>query len=375
MLAHNHAKLDKIIVFKPELLMNLFSLLNKHHVSLLQKSNTLLILLSFLCTPFVFATEIRLSDLPGWQQDNLNDAWNSWQQSCIAFDKKDLSNWQQLCTRSDSINPDNTQAIRDFFESSFKITAITNSSGTSEGTITGYYEPVLSGSLSADDEFRFPIFTKPLSNEMGSLTRKQIEQDPNQLKQSVIAWTNDPHDLFFLHVQGSGRIQLKNGTQQSLVYAGNNGHDYTSIGKVLINQGLMEKEKISMQTLKQWLQSNPQKAAEIMQHNKRYIYFNLVQTPEHESGPRGSLNVPLTPSRSIAIDPSKITLGSPVWLDTTLPVKEDEELFQRLMFAQDTGAAIKGHVRADVFFGQGKEAEFLAGHMNQLGKMYVLVPR
>ena len=374
MLAIKHAKLDKIIVFKPELLMNLISLFAKY--TRIPKSNfsSILFLAAISITPLLKAESIAIKNLPGWQADNLVNAWPGWLASCEAFRKKKRPVWIKLCNASKDIESGDAAAIRAFFESAFKATPLLNSNGSTDGIITGYFEPVLAGKLKPDNQYRYPVYSKPEHQSLQTLSRQQIEQSPEKLEQSVIAWTNDPYDLFFLHVQGSGRIQLDDGSQKSLVYAGNNGHDYTSIGKVLINQGLMEKDNISMQTLKQWLLDHPEQATEILQQNKRYIFFNLQPTPENQTGPKGSLNVPLTPQRSIAIDPSKVTMGSPMWLETTLPGEPANTTFRRLVFAQDTGAAIKGNVRADVFFGQGEQAEYLAGHMNQNGRMYLLIP-
>jgi len=321
------------------------------------------------------ATQINQSDQPLLASDDMQQAWNAWQNSCITFKKKKQQPWLNLCLKSDQISAD-SNTISTFFETNFKRVPISNSDGTQRGIITGYYEPVLQGSLQASESFKYPVYRKPTNPTIQSLTRQQIEAQPQKFKNEIILWTDNPYDLFFLHVQGSGRVQLRNGEQKSLVYAGNNNHDYTSIGKVLIQRGEMQAEKVSLQTLKVWLNSNPAKSKDVLQQNKRYIFFNLVDTPEDESGPRGSFNVPLTPYRSIAIDPNYVVMGSPVWLETTLPSTDGEtRIFNQLMFAQDTGAAIKGEVRADVFFGQGEQAEYLAGNMNQSGKMYLLVPR
>ncbi len=267
------------------------------------------------------------------------------------------------------------RAIRTFFEQNFKITPILDADGSASGIITGYYEPVLAGSMLADNDYRYPIYGMPASASVRTLSRQEITENPQAFKQHIIAWTNNPYDLFFLHIQGSGLIKFKDGTLKSLLYAGNNDHEYTSIGKVLANRGVMRKGEISMQTLKRWLIDNPDQAVDVMRKNRRFIYFKLSELNLSESGPRGSLNVPLTPMRSIAIDPQQVILGSPIWLDTTLPSKDQPEVFQKLVFAQDTGAAIKGRIRADLFFGRGEQAEFLAGNMNQTGRMYLLTPK
>ena len=323
----------------------------------------------------IASAELNPSELPGWQQDDLTHVWSTWQQSCIAFEKQDMVAWHRVCSKSNSINPDDTKAVRDFFEQNFTFTPISNDDGSRSGIITGYYEPVLTGSLHPDEQYQYPIYAKPQSETARTLSRQQIEENPEALSTAIIAWTDNPYDLFFLHIQGSGLIKFKDGTQKSLGYAGNNDHDYTAIGKVLIENGEMQKQNVSMQSLKQWLHEHPHKARDVMNKNQRFIYFNMTDNSLNESGPRGSLNVPLTPLRSIAIDPKQVTLGSPIWLDTTLPQIDQIEVFKRLVFAQDTGAAIKGRIRADVFFGRGKQAEFLSGNMNQSGQMYLLKPK
>lgn len=316
-----------------------------------------------------------LNQIAGWQQDNLDGALSSWRKSCLVFQKRKLEAWKGVCEKSAQIDPQDTPAVRKFFEQNFSLHPIANDDGSRDGIITGYYQPVLSGSLSPDDRHRFPIYAIPEATSLRTLSRENIANNPGILKPHVIAWTNDPYDLFFLHIQGSGLIRFNDGGYKSLAYAGNNGHDYTSIGKVLVERGEMRRDEVSMQTLKRWLTDHPDQAFELMNENRRFIFFSLNELDADESGPRGSLNVPLTPMRSIAIDPQQVTLGSPVWLDTTLPAEDQSVLFRQLVFAQDTGAAIKGRIRADVFFGRGDRAEFLAGHMNQSGRMYLLTPK
>ena len=332
------------------------------------------LLLLMLCSAVTAQTN-NPNQLPGWHQDDLSGAWLSWQQSCNALEKKNLEDWKSICQKSTSVDPLNQQAVREFFEQHFTFTPIKTTEGGSNGIITGYYEPVLKGSLIASEQYRYPIYAKPDSPEILKLSRAAIAENAEALKQHILAWTDNPYDLFFLHIQGSGLIQFEDGSLKSLAYAGNNGHEYTSIGKVLIEHGIMQKDKVSMQSLKQWLTAHPEQSEKIMHKNKRFIFFQLADINADETGPRGSLNVPLVPMRSIAIDPDQVTLGSPVWLETTLPSNDQPINFKRLVFAQDTGAAIKGRVRADVFFGRGENAAFLAGNMNQAGKMYLLKPR
>jgi membrane-bound lytic murein transglycosylase A len=188
----------------------------------------------------------------------------------------------------------------------------------------------------------------------------------------VILWVNSLVDVFFLHVQGSGRVQLTDGSTAAVGYANQNGHPYQSIGKVLIEMGELKKEDVTLFTIKDWLKENPTRLPEIFAKNPSYIFFELRDN--QANGPLGSLNVALTPKRSIAVDRNVIPLGAPVWLQTILP-NETLSPFNKLMLAQDTGGAIKGHVRADVFWGRGDEAEKMAGLMKQQGKIFVLLPK
>lgn len=355
--------------------MNLNSLLKYARLAATSKFLASLCIAVCLLSTRLVADEVSLSKMPGWQQDNLNNAWNGWRQSCTAFKKQKLQNWNAVCMKSSAVDAQDSTAVRAFFEENFKLTPILNSDGSTSGTITGYYQPLLAGSLIGNDKYRYPIYSLPASASLQNLTRRKIAENPQAFKQHIICWTDSPYDLFFLHIQGSGLIKFEDGTVKTLSYAGNNGHQYTSIGKVLINSGAMRKDEISMQTLKQWLINHPDQAVDIMHKNQRFIYFKLSELTANETGPRGSLNVPLTPMRSIAIDPQQILPGSPIWLDTTLPSDDQPRNFQKLVFAQDTGAAIKGRIRADVFFGQGDRAEFLAGNMNQSGRMYLLTPK
>ncbi len=177
---------------------------------------------------------------------------------------------------------------------------------------------------------------------------------------------NSPVDLFFLHVQGSGLVELADGSIVAVGYAEQNGHPYQSVGRVLIEMGELEKEEVTLFTIRDWLKTNPDRLDEVLSKNPSYVFFELRDA--QENGPTGALNVALTPRRSIAVDRNVIPLGAPVWLQTTLP-NEAQSPLNQLMLAQDTGGAIKGHVRADVFWGRGDEAERMAGLMKQCATM------
>jgi len=202
--------------------------------------------------------------------------------------------------------------------------------------------------------------------------RGQLDDDRELLRGAEILWVNSPVDVFFLHVQGSGLVELTDGSVAAVGYANQNGHPYQSIGRVLIEMGELEKDEVTLFTIRDWLKSNPERLNEVLAKNPSYVFFELRDA--QVVGPTGSLNVALTPRRSIAVDRKVIPLGAPVWLQTTLP-NEAQSPLNQLMLAQDTGGAIKGHVRADVFWGRGGEAEEMAGLMKQPGELFVLLPR
>ena len=252
------------------------------------------------------------------------------------------------------------------------------------------------GSRKPTERYRFPLYTAPnelLVIDLGTVypeientklrgrldgrnvvpfySRAEIMNNPEILDGYELLWVDDEVELFFLQIQGSGRIALENGDILKIGYAEHNGHPYRSIGKLLVQNGELPLENASMQGIKQWGQQNPVKLNDLLQQNSRFIFFR--ELPDNLSGPLGALGVPLTAGRSLAIDPRAVPQGSPVFLATTWP--NTNKPLQRLMVAQDTGNAIKGNVRADFFWGFGPEAENQAGKMKQSGKMWVLIPR
>ena len=275
---------------------------------------------------------------------------------------------------------------------------IIGGNGKDQGLITGYYEPVLIGSLKPSKRFRFPIYRPPgnlLRIELGDLYpelkgkvvrgrldgkrvvpfhgRNDIDKNRKLLKGFELLWVDDPVALFFLHIQGSGRVRLQNGNTVAVGYADQNGQPYVAIGRILIQRGILKREEVSLQTIRAWLKNNPDQAESLLHQNPSYIFFTMRESST--DGPLGTLNVPLTAGRSIAVDRKYIPLGLPVWLNTEIPNESKRfTIFQRLMFAQDTGGAISGAVRADVFWGRGRQAEFLAGNMKQQGRLYLLLP-
>jgi membrane-bound lytic murein transglycosylase A len=261
--------------------------------------------------------------------------------------------------------------------------------------ITGYYEPLLRGSRKPSSRYRYPLYGIPddlvvvdlaeLYPELKSMRlrgrlegrrlvpypdRARIEATPPPLRGKEIAWVEDEIDLFFLHIQGSGRIQLDTGETMRVGYAEQNGHPYRSIGRILVQRGELSLEQASMQSIKAWARRHPQKTSELLNSNGSYVFFR--ELPGSEGGPPGSLGVPLTAGRSIAVDPRHVPLGAPVFIATTWP--NTSRPLNRLMLAQDTGGAIRGPVRADFFWGHGEAAGREAGRMKQRLRMWVLLP-
>ncbi len=289
-----------------------------------------------------------------------------------------------------------TRASRSFFERNFTPYQVSQDDGGLEGLVTGYYEPLLMGSRSPSSRFAHPLFGPPddlLVVDLGDqypelkhlrlrgrlqgnrvvpyFSRADIETGLAPLRGREIAWVEDPVELFFLQVQGSGRIQLEDGSQMRVGYADQNGHPYRSIGRWLVDNNELTLDKASMQGIKDWARSNPDRLRSLLHANPSFVFFK--ELPETGGGPIGSLGVPLTPERSIAVDPRGIPLGAPVWLATTEP--NSSTPLQRLVMAQDTGSAIKGNVRADYFWGFGDKAGNRAGAMKQSGRMWLLLPR
>lgn len=333
--------------------------------------------------------------LPGWRDDDLTLAWPAFLQSCRGL--KSNPAWASVCQAAmqEPPLPDGPE-IRRFFEQHFLPWQINQAEGGVEGLVTGYYEPLLRGSRTLSAKYRFPIYAAPddllvvdlatLYPELKNLrlrgrlqgnkvvpyfSRAEIEAGAAPTRGKELAWVDDPVELFFLQVQGSGRIQMENGETLRIGYADQNGHPYRSIGKWLVERGELTLDKASMQSIKEWGRRNPERLPELLNANPSYVFFR--ELPNHLSGPLGALGVPLTAERSIAVDPRGLPLGAPVWLATTRP--NSSENLNRLVLAQDTGGAIRGNVRADFFWGYGDEAGKQAGAMKQRGRMWLLLPR
>lgn len=340
--------------------------------------------------------QVSFSDLPGWKSDNLKDVLPAFRKSCRAIGKK--KDWQDVCAKAYDIDENDTFAIRSFFETHFVPYRIANENGSETGLATGYFEPLLKGSRVRKGKFRTALYRQPddllvvdLASAYPQLkglrlrgkldgnrvvpyeTRAEIEKS-EKLAGHEIVWVDDVLDAFFLEIQGSGRVYIpESGETIRLAYANQNGRPYRSIGRYLLDRGELKPGQASSQQIRQWIRRNPERLREVLDSNPSYVFFREERIDDPSEGPKGALGVPLTPERSIAIDPRHIPLGAPVFVDTTRPYSSVP--LQKLMLAQDTGGAIRGAVRADYFWGFGPQAGEMAGKMKQKLKVWLLLPK
>ncbi|OFA00597.1 murein transglycosylase A [Duganella sp. HH101] len=335
------------------------------------------------------------ASLPGWDKDDVRAAWPAFMSSCSVLVKQ--PNWKESCTIARSVNGSDDKAIRTFFEAFMEPNQVIAPDGATDGLVTGYYEPLLRGARKKGGPYQTPLYKVPedmLTVDLASVypelkgmrlrgklvgkkvvpyaTRADIEKADFSGKE--LLWVDDPVESFFLQVQGSGRVQLTDSQETVRVaYADQNGHPYKSIGKYLVEKGELTLEQASAQGIKAWIAGHPTRIQELFNVNPSYVFFKEERLPDPKVGPKGALGVPLTPSRSVAIDASQLPLGAPVFLSTSMP--NSDIPLQRLVMAQDTGGAIRGAIRVDYFFGFGTEASENAGRMKQRGNVWVLLPK
>ncbi len=304
---------------------------------------------------------LKFEDLNGWEEDDHQAALDVFLETCA--DIKDPE-WASLCALATS-QPN----AKGFFELFFRPVVI---NGDEPALFTGYYEPELKGSRYRGGQYQYPLYRKPPEVRNGTAwhTRAEIE-NLNLLagRGLEIAYINDPVDVFFLQVQGSGRVALEEGGAIRVGYGGKNGRNYSSIGQELVRRGVYNKHQVSAQRIKSWVRNNPVQGRELLQHNDSYVFFREVSEVPADKGPLGAMNRSITPMRSIAVDPAFTKLGAPVWIE-----KQGKGPLNRLMIAQDTGSAIKGAQRADIYFGTGAAAGNAAGTIKDKGRLVVLMP-
>lgn len=345
--------------------------------------------------------------LAGWSADAVSAAVPALLRSCDRFAKQpddravgpdgvagQVADWRAPCAAARRVPAGDDAAAREFFTTWFTPFAAADNDRT-DGLFTGYYEPELHGARQPDARYRVPLFRRPPELVMVDLGQFRDDLKGRRIAGQVIdgrlkpyadraaidsgalagrdlelLWVDDPTDAFFLQIQGSGRVVLENGEVVRVGYAGVNGHPYVAVGRVLIRRGAMTKETVSMQAIRAWLADNPDEAADLMAENPSFVFFQEIDG----DGPLGAQGVALTPERSLAVDRTFMPLGAPVWLDIADPLDSTRPL-RRLVVAQDTGGAIRGPVRGDLFWGFGDAAAERAGVMKSTGRYYLFLPK
>lgn len=346
------------------------------------------------------ARTLPASQLPGLEHDDLQGLASAIQRQCAL--PRPPGKWPVLCAEFRLLGPADG-ALRQWLGERFIARELLDPA-LPEGLLTGYYEPLLTGSRYQERPGQTPLRALPgdlLTIDLAAVApqlkgmrlrgrlngqkvvpyanRREMENrerlEGMAMHQPVIAWADDPVDAFFLEIQGSGRVQLRDGSMLRIGYADQNGHPYQAIGKTLVKRGALKKDEVTAPAIQQWLRAHPRQAREVMQTNPGVVFFRElpVDPADPEAGPVGALGVPLTPERSLAVDRSRIPLGSPVFIQSTHPVSQQP--LNRVMLAQDTGGAIRGKRRGDFFWGFGHEAGVNAGLMKAPVTMWVLVPR
>ena len=350
------------------------------------------------------------SDLPGWREDKIARSLPALLRSCSRITALPVEAplggdgfagtagaWKPACAAAARVPAGDDAAARTFFEANFRPYSAA-AGGERSGLFTGYYEALLQGSRKRSSRFHVPLYGRPPEVVMvdlgafredlrgkrlagrvenGALVplpdRTAIEKGALAGRGLEIVWVDSPVDAFFLQIQGSGRVRLAEGGEVRVGYAADNGHKYTAIGRELIRRGVYQPAEVSMQSIRRWLEKNPAEAPALMDTNASYVFFQEIAG----EGPLGAEGVPLTPGRSLAVDRQHWPLGVPLWLDATAPAPQENQPdrpLRRLLIAQDTGGAIRGPIRGDVFWGAGPEPESIAGRMKNPGRLWVLLP-
>jgi membrane-bound lytic murein transglycosylase A len=324
--------------------------------------------------------QIAFEDMSGWQNDDQNRAVVSLVNSCNQFAKMPddkqiggkigdivVGDFHDVCDIAQVVKGMSSKQARNFFENWFVPFEVSDRNGNDQGLFTGYFVPELRGSKNKTEIYQYPVYSRPKDlNGEAYLTREEIEDGALENKGLELVYVDDKVDLFFMQIQGSGRVVLEDGSVMRLGFGGKNNQPYSSIGKHIIENNIIDNGDSSYFSIKSWLKNNPEEARKLMNVNQSYVFFK----PSNIDAVIGSQGVPLMPYRSLAVDTDIIPVGFPMWLDINTPNKP----YRKLVIAQDTGSAIKGAVRGDVFFGRGKDAENLAARMNYRGKYFILLP-
>jgi peptidoglycan lytic transglycosylase A len=353
---------------------------------------------------------VAWDDLGGWAADDHTAGFAAFLDSCKAVAKRTASARDQrpmyggligVCRRALKAVPLDDAGARTFFERNFRPLRIA-ALGESSGLLTGYYEPVVEGSRTPTLEFSVPLHRRPsnltfsgrrqnpatfpnrgkVGRQLGRrkivpyYDRAEIENGALDGRNLEICWLKDPIEAFFIHIQGSARVRLDDGKVLRVNYDAHNGYQYTPVGRILIDRNIVPRDEMSMDRIRQWMQANPEEAMELRRQNKSYVFFRVTELSEHDEAVGGQ-GVPLTAVRSIAVDRALHVYGTPFFIEANLPIATlaPTTKFRRLMIAQDTGSAIVGPARADLYFGAGVEAGRIAGRMRHQGRFAMLVPK
>ena len=364
-------------------------------------------------SPLIRLDSAQFTELEAWPQGDPRGALQAFVRSCAVLATKaddaqlggvnyagTAGEWRHVCDAAALVSTDDPETVRGFFESEFAPYRVGQAAGA--GLFTGYYEPQLRGSRTRHGAYQTPLYGVPLdlvNVDLGLFretlkgqrivgkvadgrlvpypARAQIENDGLGTATPIL-YVDDPVDAFFLQIQGSGRVVLDDGSVVRAAYEGQNGRPYTAIGAVLIRRGELTRDTVSMQSIRAWLAEHPAEAPQLMNANASYVFFEERPIGDPLLGAVGAGGVPLTPEASLAVDLTVHALGVPVWLETTAPdpdMAKPERTFERLLVMQDTGGAIRGPVRGDVYWGYGADAGSIAGRMRSQGRMIVLLPR
>jgi membrane-bound lytic murein transglycosylase A len=343
------------------------------------------------------AETLTFAALDGWQDDDHALAFDAFSKSCSAILQANkamqraravLGALFKVCERARDAGKLDRERARTFFESNFSPVRVMPPMHTygyytgADGFYTGYYEPEVVGSRVKTDEYPIPLYGVPAktagkkSKIFSQYDRVDIEKGALAGKDLEICWVKNPVDAFFAQIQGSTRIKLDDGELLRLNYIASNGKPYTPVGRILIDQGVFTPQEMSMDKIREYMEANPDEGQALREKNRSFVFFSKTAlAPLDEC--LGAQGIPLTPGRSIAVDPSNHVYGTPIWIDAKFPLKSDvpEDTFQHLMVAQDTGSAIRGPARADIYFGHGPDVPHVAGRIKQFGKFVMLVPR
>ena len=345
--------------------------------------------------PYSFLMKADWNEIkPDLESDYLILAWPAWLQSCSTLINR--PQWKSVCESALKIEALTNDKLSSYFYENFDLFQAKNTDGSSDGLITGYYQPVLKGSWTRTKKYNVPLYSPPndlITVDLSKvypelkykrlrgrvegnklipyLTREEIYKQNFPLQGNELVWLENSVEAFFLEIQGSGVVVFDDGNRTQIGYANQNGHPYRSMGRELIRKGELKRHKVSMQSIKAWAKKNKKKLQKFLNANPSFVFFR--ELPQGLPGPIGALGVPITTERSVAIDRRYVPLGAPIFLSTTQP--NSNEPLSQLMIAQDTGGAINGGVRADFYWGQGKKAGAKAGSMKQVGKIWVILPK